>query len=280
MSSSHEHDSEIERIWRIYLMTGDVPEGVTQSWFESKHVRPLAKFLPHNPRCRICHYPFAGLGGFVSRTLLHLEPSRLNPQICNVCERFAAKHQGGAEIEISMVFADVRGSTSMAEGVRPAEFSRRINRFYRAATDVVFRQDGWVEKLLGDEVVGFFVPGFTGGKHALAAVEAGKRILQATGHAGPNGPWIPVGVGVHTGLAYVGSVNAAGGGTDISILGDSVNTAARIASRAAAGELLISDAVLQAVGMESRDMECRELELKGKSLPVKAWVWKTHGESA
>jgi len=274
MSSNADHEHEIENIWRMYLMTGDVPSGVKQLWFESKYVRPLAKFLPHSPRCRICHYPFAGVGGFISRAFLKLEPSKLNPQICNVCERFADKHHGGAEVEIAMVFADVRGSTKMAETVRPVEFSKTINRFYRAATDVIFKHDGWVEKLLGDEVVGFFVPGFTGGRHAQFAVDAGKQILRVTGHGDPNGPWVPVGVGVHTGLAYVGAVNAEGGGAEISILGDAVNTAARIASMSAAGEILISDATVRSTGMEQNGMEPRELELKGKSTPVKTWAWK------
>lgn len=274
MSPDPETDSKVETIWRTYLLTGDMPPGVGQLWFETRLVRSLAKYLPQSPRCRICHYPFAGIGGFISRVLLKLEPSKLNPRICNICERFADKYPGGAEVEIAMVFADVRGSTTMAEGVRPAEFSKKINRFYRAATDVVFKNDGWVEKLLGDEVVGFYVPGFTAGKHSLAAVETGKQILEATGHGRSSGPWIPVGVGVHTGLAFVGSVNAAGGVADISILGDAVNTAARIASKAAAGELLISDSALQAADMQSQGMECRELELRGKSTPVKTWVWK------
>lgn len=274
MSSDSEHDHEIELIWRTYLMTGRVPKGVRQLWFESDRVRSFAKFLPHSPRCRICHYPFAGIGGFISRTLLHLEPSKLNPQMCNACERFAEKYKGGAEVEIAMVFADVRGSTTMAEGVRPAEYSKRINRFYHAATDVIFKYDGWVEKLLGDEVVGFFVPGYTDGKHSLAAVEAGKQILRATGHGNSSSPWIPVGVGVHVGLAYVGSVNASGGGADVSILGDAVNTAARIATQAAAGELLISEATIQKAGITSDGMECRDLDLKGKSAPVRTWVWK------
>lgn len=275
MSSNKKDDQEVEKIWRTYLMTGTVPPGVKQAWFESKYVRPFAKLLPHSPRCRICHYPFEGVGGFISRAFLHIEPSKLNPHMCNLCERFATAYKGGAEVEIAMVFADVRGSTSMAEGVRPAEYSKKIHRFYHAATGVIFKYDGWVEKLLGDEVVGFFVPGYTGGKHASAAMEAGKQILRATGHGSTSGPWIPVGVGVHTGLAYVGAVNAAGGGADISILGDAVNTAARIATHAAAGEVLISDATLQAAQLAKGAMESRDLELKGKSEPVKAWVWKT-----
>jgi adenylate cyclase len=274
MSSTVEHEAEIENIWRTYLMTAGMPPGVKQLWFETKTFRPFAKFLPHSPRCRICHYPFAGVGGFISRILFQLEPSKLNPQMCNVCERFAKQYKGGAEVEISMVFADVRGSTTLAEKLRPAEYSKTINRFYHAATHTIFQHDGWVEKLLGDEVVGFFVPGYTGGKHALAAVETGQQILRTTGHGSSSGPWVPVGVGVHTGLAYVGATNASGGGADISILGDAVNTAARIATHAAAGELLVSDDTLRQTGIPSDGMESRDLQLKGKSTPVRSWAWK------
>ena len=273
MSSNNQHDAEIENIWRTYLMTAGMPPGVKQLWFETKTFRPFAKFLPHSPRCRICHYPFAGVGGFISRLLFQLEPSKLNPQMCNVCERFATQYKGGAEVEISMVFADVRGSTTLAEKLRPAEYSKTINRFYHAATHAIFQHDGWVEKLLGDEVVGFFVPGYTGGRHALAALETGKQILRTTGHGSSSGAWVPVGVGVHTGVAFVGATNASGGGADISILGDAVNTAARIATQAAAGELLVSEDTLQQAGVQTNGMVCRDLQLKGKSKPVRTWSW-------
>src|SRR5258705_10070605 len=84
-----------------------------------------------------------------------------------------------------------------------------------------------LEKLIGDEVAGFFVPGFAGADHARVAVEAGEEILRATGHGEAGGPWVPVGVGVHTGLAYVGAGGAGGGVPDITVLGDAVNTASR-----------------------------------------------------
>ena len=159
--------------------------------------------------------------------------------MCNVCERFAKRFRGGTELEITMLFADVRGSTSLAEGVRPAEFSRQINRFYKATTDVLFDTNAFVEKLIGDEVGGFYVPGFSGPNHARIAVEAARKILEATGHTDPSGPWIPVGVGVHTGVAFVGTVEAAEGVSDITILGDAVNTTSRLTSQADPGEVII-----------------------------------------
>ncbi len=274
MASSKIPDVVIKHAWHTYLTTGSMPVSLHSPWFEHKSLRPIVKRLPRSPRCRICYFPFEGVGGWLSRTFFKLEPSTLNPYMCNLCERFATEFHGGVELEISIMFVDVRGSTTMAEKLSPEEFSQKINRFYRSATEVFYRNDGWVEKLLGDEVAGFFVPGFAGPKHARVAVNAGKQALKAMGYGGGSEPWMPVGVGIHTGVAYIGSVEADGGVSNISILGDAVNTAARLTSLAAPGELVISEATREAAELKTDGMEARILELKGKSNAVDTWVIK------
>ena len=89
-----------------------------------------------------------------------------------------------------------------------------------------------------------------------------------TGHTDPNGPWLPVGVGIHTGVAFVGSVGSADSFVDFTALGDAMNTAARIASKARAGEILMSDTAFRSAHLEGKDVEERSLELKGKNRPV------------
>jgi len=186
---------------------------------------------------------------------------------------FAKRYPGGAELEISMLFVDVRGSTGMAEGMSPASFGQLMNRFYKAATDVLIRTDAVIDKLVGDEVIGLYLPLFTGPNHARPAVLAAKELLVATGHAEAEGPWLPIGIGVHTGLAFVGTVGGAEGTvTDITALGDNVNVTARLASVAAPGEALISEAAYAAGGVDFGEMESRQLELKGKSAPIAARV--------
>lgn len=272
MAKSHIDESIIKNAWYTYMTTGNMPKNMHAPWFENRSLRPIIKRIPKSPRCRICYLPFYGIGGYLTRTFLRVEPSTLNPHLCNLCERFATQYHGGVELEISIMFVDVRGSTTMAENLAPAEFSKKINRFYRAATDVFYRNNGLVEKLLGDEVAGFFVPGFAGPNFAHAAVQAGMDILRAMGYSTSSGPWMPVGIGVHTGLAYIGSVDAEGGVSNISILGDSVNIAARLTSLAAPGELLISEETREAAGLQSAGMESRCLSLKGKSKTVDAWA--------
>jgi adenylate cyclase len=186
---------------------------------------------------------------------------------------FAKRYPGGTELEISMLFVDVRGSTRMAEGMSPASFSQLMNRFYKAATDVLIRTDAVIDKLVGDEVIGLYLPLFTGPNHARPAVEAAQELLLATGYGDDQGPWLPIGIGVHTGVAFVGTVGGAEGTvSDITALGDNVNVTARLASVAAPGEALISEVTYAAGGMDLGDLESRQLELKGKSEPIAARV--------
>ena len=272
MNKEKEKDHSGAEVWRSYMMEGQLPAFASPPWFENKRLRPLAKLLPSDPRCKVCYYPFEGLGGVFTRSILGLGPSQLNPQLCNVCENLASRYRGGAEIDLSVLFADVRGSTTMAEKMSPTEFSQLIDRFYKATTRALFRKNALVEKLIGDEVTGFFTPGFAGDQHARVAFEAGQDSLRATGHGEPGGPWIPVGVGVHTGRTFVGAVSSEGGRADITILGDTPNTGSRIASQASAGEVLISEAAAGAAGIETGGMEERRLELKGRDEAVKVWA--------
>jgi adenylate cyclase len=272
MSDSSNQDEMVERVWRTYLTSG---ESETE-----RRRRALFKVLPGNPRCKSCYAPFEGLGGALVRLVYGKRPSSLNPHLCNVCEDFARKHQGGAEIELSLMFADVRGSTSLAEGMKPFEYSKLINRFYNTATGILIQSDALIDKIIGDQVAAMFVPGFAGKAHANRALEAAQEILRATGHLQSEGPWIPIGVGVHTGTAFVGSVGSEGGASDITVLGDAANTTARLASSAGQGEILISEAAYLAAGVDLGRLETRELELKGKSKPVTAHVLSAAPEAA
>ncbi len=186
---------------------------------------------------------------------------------------FANRYPGGTEIEISMLFVDVRGSTHLAEEMTPASFSQLMNRFYQAATDVLIRTDAVIDKLVGDEVIGLYLPLFTGPNHARPAVLAAQGLLLATGHGEEGGPWLPIGIGVHTGVAFVGTVGGAEDTvSDITALGDNVNVTARLASVAAPGEALISEASYAAGGVDLGELESRRLELKGRSEPISARV--------
>lgn len=200
-------------------------------------------------------------------------PARMNPNICGVCEEFARQSPGGAEIPLTLLFADIRGSTTLAETLGTTQFSALIARFYDAVTEELIKADGMIDRLIGDEVIALFVPVLNGTRHAEAAVRAAQAVLRATGHDSSEGPWIPVGVGVHTGRAFVGAVGSAGV-SDITALGDDVNLTARLASVASAGEIFITEATRADAGLTTDGLEPRHLELKGRSAPVDVWVMR------
>ena len=258
-------------VWYRYLTTGAEVKGMQLPWFEFPAFKPIYRAMPSEPRCQICYIPFGGIGGFISRHLLAVKPSKMNPHICNACDRFAERFPGGTELEVSIIFADIRGSTPMAEKMGNREFSEVIERFYIAGTKSLYAHDAMIEKFNGDGLAAFFAPAFAGPNHALAAIEAGRDILKATGHGKGKKPWVPVGVGVNTGVAFIGAIKIDDGRTDITILGDAVNTTARLGSEAAEGELLIGQRTLELSGLSAGEFESRELSLKGKEGPVKAW---------
>ena len=265
MTQESEHKKMVEDMWRTFLTIGDEPN-------QLQYRRHLFRRVPSSPRCQSCNAPFRGIGGALMKVILDKRPSRLNPRVCNICDNFASQYQGGAEIQLTLLFADVRGSTSLAEGMSTADFSKLINRFYNAVSKVLIRTDALIDKLIGDQVTGIYVPGFAGEMHSLRAVTAAQEILRVTGHNDPDGPWIPLGAGVHTGVAFIGSVGSQDGTTDITVLGDVANTAARLPSSARQGEILISEAACTAAELDTGTMENRVLELKGKSKLVPVCV--------
>ena len=245
-----------EAFWRDFLTRGDPSE---------RRVRRVLKRIPGGARCKLCAAPFAGVGAPLMR-MIGKRPSDKNPTMCASCFGFMATHHGGAEIECSFLFADVRGSTTIAEGMTATSFRGLLDRFYAAATAVVFDHDGSVDKFVGDELVAMFYPLLTGERHAARAVDAAKALMVATGHRDPAGPWVPLGAGVHSGPAWVGTVGDAAH-VELTALGDTVNTTARLASVARTGEILITTAAAGSAGLDPT-LERRSLELKGKERPT------------
>lgn len=175
---------------------------------------------------------------------------------------------------MSVLRVDIRGSTPTAESLGASEFSRVVNRFYEAATQVLIETDAFIDNMIGDEVMAVFIPAFTGPNHARSALEGADALLRAAADASAFD--VPIGVGVHTGVAYFGTITGAGGAfSDLTAMGDTVNVAARLASMARPSEALISEATCNAAGVEMLEAERRELQVKGKTEPVPVRVLST-----
>lgn len=231
--------------------------------------RRLYSHIPRAPRCKLCAAPFHGFGRPLMR-LMGRGPWPKNPKFCSSCFKQLTEHHGGAEIDCSLMFADVRGSTSMAEGMRPSEVYEVMDRFFDTAARALVEHDAIVDRFVGDQAIGIFVPALAGAHHAARAIQAAQAVITGTGH-GDGAPWIPVGAGVHTGIAFVGSVGSESH-VDFTALGDTVNIAARLASAAGRGEILVTPEAALAADLDVTSLERRDLALKGKSAPTPVFV--------
>jgi adenylate cyclase len=231
----------------------------------------LMRLLPADPRCRLCRAPFGGRAGRVMRRFGR-GPSRKNPSLCSIC--FEQAPMGGVQLEIGVLFADVRGFTSLAEHMAPSEVAELLNRFYAAASEVLTRS-AIVDKLVGDEVMALYLPRLIGKGWVDDVVRDAADLLAAVGYGTPEGPWLSLGVGIDIGQAYVGNVGS-GEVKDFTALGDVVNTASRLQSAAAAGQIVMSERLFDRLTAPPSQASPASLELKGKQEVQRARILDLH----
>jgi adenylate cyclase len=222
----------------------------------------LMRHLPSEPRCRLCRAPYGGVGGKVMRRFGY-GPSRKNPNLCASC--FEKAPMGGVEMEIGVLFADVRGFTSMSEAIAPKDVADLLNRFYESASNVLSRS-AIIDKLVGDEVMALYLPLLVRGGKGWEddMLRDARDLLEVM-------PWLGLGVGLAVGNAYVGNVGS-GEVKDFTALGDVVNTASRLQSAAAAGQIVISERLFDRLSEPPPEAVRTTLELKGKQQPEPVWL--------
>jgi len=235
-------------------------------------IRRLYRRLPADPRCRLCLVPFGGVG-----KVLRISPSRKNPNFCRDCLDSAPV--GVYEMEVGVLFADIRGFTAWSERRRPDEVAAALTEFYALASRVLTRDDALVE-FVGDQVMALYLPNFPSLRERTARVmvSAARRLVHEMHEDGPEGG-LRIGVGIHMGVASVGNVGK-GEIKDFTAVGDVVNTTARLQGCALGGQIIVSDAVYErAEGSLSR-AEAMSLSVKGKSDLLHAYVIDERGAAA
>jgi adenylate cyclase len=218
--------------------------------------------LPSDPRCRLCRAPYGGMGGRIMGRLGY-GPSRKNPSLCNTC--FEKAPLGGVEMEMGVLFADVRGFTSMAEDMAPARLAELMNRFYSSATDVLTRS-AVIDKLVGDQVMALYLPPLLGDRWEDELLRDAIDLLAAVGCRPGDEPWLELGVGLDVGRSFVGNVGS-GEVKDFTALGDVVNTGARLQASAKSGQIVMSERLCERLSKPPPAAAAATLELKGKSEP-------------
>jgi adenylate cyclase len=225
--------------------------------------------MPSAARCKFCNAPFKGrYAGTLSA--VGYTPSRKNPDICARCIERAP--EGGAIVPVTVLFADVRGYTSLCEKLQAAEVTELVQRFYETSSRALLAQEGLLGQIAGDEVEGLFVPGLAGSHYRRKAVEAARSLVRAVRYNETSSGSLEVGIGVASGEEFVGNVGG-GGYKDFAAVGEVTNIAARLTASARNGQIVIDAETYAAVERAFPDATRKELTLKGKSDPVVAyWI--------
>jgi len=215
--------------------------------------------------------------------LLGIKISRMNPNLCTICETMFTKVKRKKQIIIpaTIFFADLRGYTKLSQGTASEDVVGMLHKFYDECAAAVWERDGIVNKFIGDAVLAIFNFPIMRDDHVRQAVIAATELqrkctekkklmmINGEGKACPVG----VGVGIHTGLASIGEVGTAY--KDFTIIGPVVNLASRIQGAAKPGEILVTEEVYRQVEDLFPASEGCTYQLKGIETPVKAYTLRS-----
>ena len=176
---------------------------------------------------------------------------------------------GGEKRDVAVMFVDIRGFTPMSENLQPEQVVQILNEYLTLTTESIFKHNGMLDKFIGDATMAVFNAPFDLEDYLYEAVATAwdiksgsekleKKLMEQFGRT------VSFGIGVNCGDAVVGNIGC-DFRMDYTAIGDTVNTAARLESRAKPGQILISEKLYKALEDRIEAEEVGEMELKGKS---------------
>jgi adenylate cyclase len=200
----------------------------------------------------------------------------MHPNLCTICETMFTRVKKKKQVVIpaTVLFADLRGYTTVSEAETSDDVVAMLHGFYDECASAIWERDGIINKFIGDAVLAIFNFPITQEDHVRQAVLAGIDIQKRCSErkkliVGSEGQSVGVGIGIHTGLASIGEVGTAY--KDFTIIGPVVNTASRMQGAAKAGEVLVTKDVYQHVTDLFPNSEVRLCTLKGIEQPLTAY---------
>ena len=182
---------------------------------------------------------------------------------------------GGAMLDATVLFADLRGFTSFSERTAPADVVALLNRYYAVAVPALLGEGGTMLKFVGDALMTVFNVPVRQADHALRGARAALAMQAAVAEVAATGPDLPVfRVGLHTGPVLVGNIGSAEI-RDYTVIGDTVNLAARLEANAPVGGVLISDVTYAGLGEDAVVERIGRLRVKGREAAVEAFVLRS-----
>ncbi|NJO36201.1 MAG: adenylate/guanylate cyclase domain-containing protein [Rhodospirillales bacterium] len=218
------------------------------------------------------HVPVPLHGVFsVPFRLFGIRPSRMNPNTCTICELMFTKVMKARKITIdaTILFADLRGYTSLSQSQSPEAVSGLLDAFYDECASAIWEHDGLLNKTIGDAVMAIFNFPIRQDEHPRQAVRAAHEIQRRWSarretlvqEFGLTRVELGVGVGIHCGALSFGEFGRSH--RDLTAIGTVVNLASRAQSAAAAGEILVTQAVYDRAASELAGSQVQQRELKG-----------------
>ena len=179
---------------------------------------------------------------------------------------------GGINQKITVLFADIRGFTSISEKEKPEKVVGLLNKFFSAMTDIIFENGGTLDKYIGDGLMALFGAPTASEEDALNSVKAAVTMQKKLAEINPEFraeglPEISMGIGLHTGVATIGYIGS-DRRSEYTAIGDTVNIASRLQSNASGGEILMSDITAEACGNRIPFTEREPLTVKNRTQPI------------
>ena len=204
-----------------------------------------------------------------------VRPSRMNPNMCTICEMAFTKIMKARSVTIdaTVMFADLRGYTALAQNVEAEGLASLLDAFYDDCAAAIWKYDGILNKTLGDAVLAIFNFPVRQKDHAMQALLAAREIQttfaarrdQVLRDIGLPDADLGIGIGLDCGDTNFGEFGKSH--RDLTAVGTVVNRAARVQASATRGEILVTDTVRERVGDMIADRG-REFALKGFDRPV------------
>ena len=189
---------------------------------------------------------------------------------------------GGVEQDVCILFSDIRGFTSMSETLEPSKVVKLLNEFFDKMIDVVFKYNGTLDKIIGDELMVLYGAPLKKKDDILNAIITAKEMFTTLDKfnkemVADGFPELRIGIGINYGKVICGNIGSEQQ-MNYTVIGDTVNLASRLCSAAKPGEIIISDSVYKELKEEHQFISNEDLVLKGKRKPVKNWKF-THSLS-
>jgi adenylate cyclase len=183
---------------------------------------------------------------------------------------------GGEEREVTVLFADVRGFTTLSEGLPPGEVVTMLNLFLERMNEIVLKHGGAINKYIGDNMMAFWNAPYPQDDHAWLAAQAALELLQAVDEINTSGRFrapVQFGIGINTGVVIVGNIGSQQR-LEYTMIGDTVNVASRLSGVAEGGTCLIGPGTFMYVASRLTPSRRLAVKLKGKARELNVFELK------